>query len=116
MDKRKEDFEKIKDFIKNYPVEKSGYYGGLENAFFYDDIPEIDYELENGSLLKDYYAVDSYGGEGQGDTYYMVYHFPNAGIFIKFYGWYASYNGADYSDMYLVEPKEVMITEYHNVK
>lgn len=116
MDKRKENFEKIKQFIKNYPVEESGYHRGLEFAFFYEDLPKINYDLENGELLKDYYQVDGYGGEGQGDNYYMVYHFPNADIFIKFYGWYASYHGAEYSDMYLVEPKEVTITEYHFVK
>lgn len=116
MDKRKEDFEKIKQFMKNYPVEESGYTKGLEVAFFYENLPEINYDLENGELLKDYYVVDSYGGEGQGDTYYMVYYFPKAGIFIKFNGWYASYSGSEYSDMYLVEPKEVTITEYHIVK
>ena len=116
MDKRKEDFEKIKEFIKNYPVGKSGYHGGLENEFFYNDISEIDYELENGDLLKDYELVHQHGGEGEGDQYFTVYYFPNANLHISFYGWYTSYNGADYSDMYLVEPKEVMITEYHNVK
>ena len=59
--------------------------------------------------------VDSYGGEDQGSTYYAVYQFSKDGeqdVFIKFNGWYASYDGATFEDFKVVQPKQVMKIEY----
>ena len=45
--------------------------------------------------------VDSYGGEGQGDNYWSVYIFVHKEqrCYIRFYGYYNSYEGAEYEDM-----------------
>lgn len=46
-------------------------------------------------------GVDSYGGEGQGSDFWSVIQIRNPDdhneqYYIKFQGWYASYNGAEY--------------------
>lgn len=58
--------------------------------------------------------AESVGGEDQGSTYYTVYKFAQGDdtAFFKFYGWYASYNGADYQGFQQVHPKEVTKIEY----
>lgn len=62
--------------------------------------------------------ADRYGGEGQGDTYYSIFKFTfenNEEIYIKYEGWYASYSGAEYQESYIVEPVQVMVTQYVRV-
>lgn len=59
--------------------------------------------------------VGSYGGEDQGSTYYAVYQFSKDGeedVYIKFHGWYASYDGATFEGFNVVQPKQVMKIEY----
>ncbi len=58
--------------------------------------------------------VDNYGGEDMGSTYYAVHKFTrdDETVFIKFFGYYASYNGADYEGFRQVFPKEVTKVEY----
>ncbi len=58
--------------------------------------------------------VDSYGGEDQGSTYYAVWKFTRGDetVFIRFFGYYASYNGADYEGFRQVFPMEVTKVEY----
>ena len=64
-----------------------------------------------------YKGVDSYGGEGQGSDFYSVILIRNPDnhdeqYHIKFQGWYASYNGAEYESWSFVEPKQKTITVY----
>ena len=65
----------------------------------------------------EYKGVDSYGGEGQGSNFYSVILIRNPvnhdeQYYVKFQGWYASYNGAEYQDWSFVEPKQKTITVY----
>lgn len=57
-------------------------------------------------------VVEQVGGEGQGNTYFAVYHFEEHDIYVKFGGWYSSYSGTEYEDMVEVFPTEVTRTEY----
>ena len=52
------------------------------------------------------------GGEGAGDEYWSVYSFTRGDekVYVKFNGWYASYNGAEFTEWFFVEPKEKVIT------
>ena len=64
-----------------------------------------------------YKSVDSYGGEGQGSDFYSVMLIRNPDnhdeqYHIKFQGWYASYDGAEYDSWSFVEPKQKTITVY----
>lgn len=58
--------------------------------------------------------VDDYGGEDMGSSYYAVHKFTRDGeeVFIRFRGFYASYDGADYEGFDQVFPREVTKIEY----
>ena len=57
---------------------------------------------------------DRYGGEDQGSDYWSVYSFTDdmQVVFIKFDGWYASYEGSTYEEFYEVQPVEKTITVF----
>lgn len=63
--------------------------------------------------------VDSYGGEGQGETWYSIWHFQDHGIYIQVDGYYQSYHGTEFYDGWdsckQVEPKQRTVTVYENV-
>lgn len=59
-----------------------------------------------------------FGGEGSGDQYYFVVSLTdNNGkkTYWKYFGWYASYNGGEITEVVQVEPKEVIKIEWNNV-
>jgi hypothetical protein len=62
--------------------------------------------------------VDSYGGEGCGEEYWSVYKFSRDQevVYVKFEGYYTSYDGSTYQGFIFVEPREVMVTQYFEVK
>ncbi len=80
------------------------------------------YGYEYSQEFKDEFAklgqikmVDEFGGEGQGDDYWKVYHFIDHDVYISFDGWYSSHEGSEYSDMSEVRPKEVVKREWEAV-
>ena len=92
--------------------------------WMYDDVDTDDIvNNDNGQQLVELgvtaiESVDQYGGEGQGETYYNIFKFTFAEddeVYIKFDGWYASYNGAEYQESFLVEPRQVTVTQYFQV-
>lgn len=73
-------------------------------------------EVEGGCGFT-FQTVDSYGGEDQGSDYWNVEKvthedFPGEFVFVKAYGWYQSYDGADYSGWEFVTPRQKTITVY----
>ena len=64
-----------------------------------------------------YSNVANHGGEGQGEDYWSVYQFTDnktkEQVYVKFDGWYQSYNGSEFDEWYFVVPKEVMVTVYN---
>lgn len=110
-------FKEIKEIIESELFDEHGV--GPEawmEQQVYHSVQEI---TDEHSELKPEYAklgfvecVDSYGGEGEGDDYYSVYRFFEHDVFIKFQGWYQSFNGSEYDHMLEVRPKEVTITKY----
>jgi hypothetical protein len=58
-----------------------------------------------------------YGGEGMGDAYWAVYSFTryDEKVYVKFDGYYQSYNGAEYNEHFFVEPKQVTVTKFFRV-
>ena len=83
----------------------------------------VDYETEefckalqdNGITFK---LEDSYGGEGEGENYWSVYSFSkgDSKVYVKFDGYYTSYDGSNYNEWFFVEPKQVMVTQFHRIK
>lgn len=62
------------------------------------------------------YMEESYGGEGCGEKYYYVFSLLdlNHGVtrYFKVDGYYASYDGGYYDELYEVFPKQVLRTEW----
>ena len=82
---------------------------------------EGDYQSDwgdwEGSLPFQFKSVDSFGGEGQGDEYWIVIVVrdptnQDETLLVKLYGWYASYNGAEYEGWQFVTPRQKTITVY----
>jgi hypothetical protein len=91
----------------------------LQSAFFneeidcgYGDDDELGDKLRNLSVA--FECVEQHGGEGEGEDFYTVYKFTKGDevIFVKFQGWYQSYNGSEMTDWAFVTPKQVMVTVY----
>jgi hypothetical protein len=80
----------------------------------YDYLADLFKSWKN--MATDFELVASHGGEGQGDEYWSVYKFTDnvsgEQVFIKFDGWYQSYNGAEYEGLSVVQPKEKLVTFY----
>jgi hypothetical protein len=77
-----------------------------------DNIVEFKQELANAGIRFEH--ADNYGGEDQGSDYWSVYSFTDGMqvVFIKFDGWYASYDGSTYEQFYEVKPVEKTITVF----
>ncbi len=64
----------------------------------------------------EYTEIDQYGGEGKGEEWYSVKHFPQHDVYIKISGYYSSYEGTDFSDEWgcceEVRPVSKTITVY----
>jgi len=61
--------------------------------------------------------VFSKGGEGEGEDWQRVYFFKEHNVYLKFKGFYSSYNGTDFDNGFdehceIVVPKEKTITVY----
>ena len=59
----------------------------------------------------------NYGGEGMGEEYWSVYEFFEDGKslgFIKFDGYYYSYDGSTFDAAFIAEPYQEMVTKYRS--
>ena len=63
-------------------------------------------------------CTSGYGGEDMGSAYWSVYKFTqnDESVYVKFNGFYQSYNGAEFTEWFFVEPKEKVVIEYDRVK
>lgn len=98
------------------------------------EVLDFDEDDFNGGTMEEYFqssriiqpkgykikVEDSYGGEGDGDKYWAVYSISNTDTkdvqYLKFYGYYDSWNGTTWEDFSIVEPKEETIIVYVDVK
>jgi hypothetical protein len=70
-------------------------------------------DIPHSYLLGQVETVDQYGGEGEGDEYWIVVYFPKFDTYIRVDGWYASYDGGNLDGSpYIVVPKQKTITVY----
>lgn len=101
--KDKDDFDGWGRNLYEY-IKGEGHYSRSEEPFSVDvaDLGKVTY-------------VDDYGGEGQGDEYWVVFKVGDQ--FFRVDGWYASYDGGELDgDVYEVEPQEVTVIEYNRKK
>lgn len=89
-----------------------------ENENRCTDLMYDEFDLESLPAGWTVEVVDSYGGEGMGDDFYNVLAFKKDRevVYVKFQGWYSSYDGSEFQEYYVVEPVEKMITVYEKIK
>lgn len=95
----------------------------IDNEVGLDELDCFTKTKKIGNLLVT--SVDSYGGEGQGESYYSVVKITREDgsdeTYMRTDGFYSSYDGVEHyggfdSCCYLVEPVQVMKTEYKRLK
>jgi len=113
--------QEIRDeWVKNNPnpgygtKEYNEWHKQLQELSSKYDISRQEWKQKEGL---DWIEVDQYGGEGQGDTWYSIKHFPNDNIYIRIDGYYQSYDGVSFDGGYdecctQVKPVEKTITVY----
>lgn len=95
-------------FETEFDVSIEGY---ASNEIQYSNYENDNYKVES--------EIDSYGGDGQGEEYWVVSRIldkrTNESFFIKFDGYYSSWEGSDFSnnDWDVVAPKEVKVVQWH---
>lgn len=74
-------------------------------------------ELEGIGTVR---LIESFGGEGEGDNYYLIVSITDSDGGVRFFkrlGWYASYDGGHYEGPTVeVESKQKTITVYEQIK
>lgn len=100
------------------------------NGFHYitvpkDFMPELDSDYESRKQRREEYlkttkfgtvnVADQQGGEGEGEEWYIVYHFVDHDVYIRVDGWYQSYYGTEFDgwdSCSEVRPQQRMVTFY----
>ncbi len=77
-------FEQIVKKLKEYYTEDKK--GNFDNNIIDCLVDSLKYN-ENDLNLGQINKVDSYGGEGEGEKYYDVFHFVNQDLYIKISGY-----------------------------
>ncbi len=98
----------VKDAISEWEEEN-------DRADFYDEVEYGDIELTIDGQTVTAKNEEQYGGEGQGDEYWIVFRVADQ-LFEKD-GYWQSWEGGEYDgDLYEVEPYEVTVTKYRAKK
>ncbi len=80
-------------------------------------IDEFDF-AEEGTIigLGTFKEIEQKGGEGEGETWYSVKHFPEQNLYLRINGYYASYDGTSFEDwedcVKIVNPVQKTVTVY----
>ena len=84
--------------------------------FYYEGQEDTYNALQEAGITTGY--ADSYGGEGKGEDYWIVYKFSKGdeAVYVRFDGWYASYDGSEFNEWFFVEPKEVQVVQFQRCK
>lgn len=106
----------LKELFYNGALEKENYETLGEIFISSLDWPNHTETIRDWLASKDISTTleEHVGGEGQGTTYYTVWQFARGEerIFLKFWGWYSSFLGCEFEEMYEVEQVEVVRMEW----
>lgn len=114
--KNREEFRQkyLRDFNTPDYKERCKEYANMPNEYTI-----VRNELIESLGLGKMVEVDSYGGEGRGDTWYSVKHFVDHDVYIRVNGYYTSYDGTSFDRGWEccseVKPVEKTITVYNNI-
>lgn len=94
-------------------------YKGIDSDYYNNKLSKLNLEigeyLKYEDILKGATLCDYYGGSGLGEEYWTVFYFPKLDIYIKFDGYYQSYEGSTFQQSYEVKPEEKTITVYNEI-
>lgn len=107
----------LKDYFDNTPgAPEKAMYGDLKGFTHWksDTYQPSEFEKWAEGYGIELESVDSYGGEGEGSTYYHVWKFTGQGeeVYLRFDGYYQSYDGSTYESFRHVQPTTKMVTVY----
>lgn len=122
-------FKQIMDKLETVYLEVRAFaYGSSTEVSIPEDFEPITNTRDwavYGNRLKNYLnhigvgefkQVEQYGGEGEGETWHVVYYFVEHDVYIRVDGFYQSYDGTEFYDGWgccrEVRPKEKTITVY----
>ena len=110
----KEEIKALFDAQDNKEVERQFFYSEFTNVTQWDEDCVTEFKAELNKLGVNFNHEARHGGEGKGDAFWTVYSFTKGDekVFVQFDGWYQSYNGAEYTEWFFVELKEVVVTQY----
>lgn len=84
----------------------------ITNRLGYEDYNDEEIGLGEIKLVED---IGGY--EGAGEYMAKVYHFVEHDVYLKMEGYYSSWDGSEWESGFThVEPKEVMVIQYKEVK
>ncbi len=85
-----------------------------DKPFTWDEDSVVEFKKQLAEAKINFELVDRYGGEDQGSDYWSVYSFTDGMqvVFIKFDGYYASYDGSTYEEFYEVTAVEYTSTMF----
>jgi hypothetical protein len=113
--------DKLIDTVSALLAEADEY---IKDAFHGGDITDKPYKWDKDRVVEfkhqlteakiNFKLEDRYGGEDQGSDYWSVYSFTDGMqvVFIKFDGYYASYDGSTYEEFYEVTAVEYTSTMF----
>lgn len=93
-------------------------YAGLsiEKGFFHNYDSEEMLEFKAAVIAEgiSFDHEENYGGEDMGSEYWSVYSFTDGkdAVYVKFDGYYQSFNGSEYKGFYFVKPTPVQKIEW----
>lgn len=90
------DNEVCRELFESEVSLERGYYDSTE-------VTEFKEKLQKEGIVITH--IERYGGEDQGREYWSVYSFSKGDdiVYVKFDGWYASYNGSEYEEWYFAK-------------
>lgn len=96
-------------------VQRDFFNWGIEDGYSKydsDEITEFRNELSDAGIT--FAREDNYGGEDMGSEYWSVYSFTkgDTAVFVKFDGYYQSFDGSTYEDFTFVKPMPVQKIEW----
>lgn len=108
LDEKVKEFEASDAYESPYTYSEGSIYEDLKNE------EESSFDVPGIGKIE---FVDEYGGEGQGDDYWVVFKTTETGQYWRVDGWYASHHGGELDgDAYEVFPEEVTVTQYNRKK
>lgn len=97
---------------------KENLFSSLDDTTF--SIYDIQYWSWENELYKILYWIDSHWWEWEWEDYWTISRLTIKEtweeIYIKFYWYYSSWDWTEWNWIKIVEPKEVMVTQYFNKK